>query len=142
VTGRLRYLLLSPSRDLRQSFLGTVFGSFEVSPQALGERVVFTLPAGDLEVVGTGAPGRLASAAKRFLDRGAELDGILLLLPSGDQDGWDEGRALREFLAETAPRLAFRAFVLDPSWPLEKKGVKGMLLALVSEQERLLGGAP
>jgi hypothetical protein len=139
--GRIRYLVLSPSRPLRETVLGNLFGSFEVSPSATGERVSLALEAGTLEVVGAGAPGVLTAVVERFLARGAGIDGILMLLASGDQPGWDEARTVRELLEARGMRVAVRAFVIDSDLLPDKEGARAMMLALVGEHERLLGEA-
>ncbi len=141
IKGRIRYLVLSPSRGLREGVLGNLFGSFEVSPSAAGERVLLPLAAGALEVVGSGGPGSLLAVVERLLARGVDLDGILLLLASGDQPGWEEARGVREMLEARGVSMAVRAFVVDSDPPPDKEGARAMMLALVGEHERLLGDA-
>jgi hypothetical protein len=139
---RIRYLVLSPVAGLRETLLGNLFGAFESSAQASGERVLLPLAGGgSLEVVGAGSPGRLASVLELLLSRGVELDGVLLLLPSGDQAGWEEGKAVRDALAARPSPPALRAFVIDPFSPPDKEGARAMFLALLAENERLEGVA-
>src|SRR5512138_283424 len=136
---RVLLLLLCPDPPLRVAFLGTLFGSLESAPGGQGERAVLPFPGGELVVVGAGSPGRMMPVLERVRSR-LGLDGVLLLVPSGDQEGWDEARALRESLLAAGGPIPLRALVMDPDPPPDKEAVRSLLLSLLGEQERLLGG--
>ncbi len=135
---RILYLLLCPDARLRGAFLGTLFGSFESAPGGQGERAVLPFPGGELLVVGAGAPGRLMAVLERVRSR-MGLDGVLLLVPAGDQEGWEEARALRESLLAGGRGIPLRALVMDHDPPPDREMVRSLLLSLLGEQERLLG---
>ena len=77
----IRYLILSPSEEARQAFLGGLFGSFELSPRGRGEKTTLNVSGGDLEIVGTGQAGRLFDMTRKLQESGVQVDGILVLIP-------------------------------------------------------------
>ena len=134
----IRYLILSPSGEARQAFLGRLFGSFEMSPRGGGEKTTLNVPGGDLEIVGAGRPGKLFEMTRKLLDSGIQLDGILALIPSGDEVSWVESRTISEWIQEVKAPLPIRSWVFGDLGDLDKETARKALLTLVSEHEKVL----
>ena len=84
----IRYLILSPSEEARQAFVGGLFGSFELSPRGRGEKTTLNVSGGDLEIVGIGQAGKLLDVMRKLVEGGVQVDGLLVLVPSGDEESW------------------------------------------------------
>lgn len=134
----VRYLILSPSEEARQAFLGGLFGTFELSPRGRGEKATLTVAAGDLEIVGTGLKGKLKEMSIKLLEGGVQIDGILLLIPSGDDDSWAEAKAINEWLLSTGRATVVKSWVFGGLGDLDKETARKALLTLVSEHEKNL----
>ncbi len=135
----IRYLLLSPVNSMRQSFVGAVFGAFELSPQGQGEKVTFKSSSGDvLEIVGIGGSGNLDDLGRKLFEGNVKVDGILALLPSGDTGSLDQARALAKWLGETGTAVPMRTLVVDDGSEVPKETAKKTLVALMDEHEELL----
>ena len=103
-------MLLSPSEEARQAFLGGLFGTFELSPKGHGEKAVLKVEGGNLEVVGTGVQGKLKQMALKLLGGGVQVDGILLLVPTGDETSWAEAKSISHLIQSIA---SFRLHLMD-----------------------------
>lgn len=134
----IRYMILSPSEEARQAFLGGLFGTFELSPRGRGEKAVLNVPEGDLEVVGAGKTGVLFSTTRKILEGGIQLDGILLLIPSGDEDSWQEAREITQWIRNNEPAVAVKTWVFGGISDLDKETAKKALLTLVLEHTKVL----
>ena len=134
----VRYLILSPSEEARQAFLGGLFGTFELSPRGRGEKATLTVDSGDLEIVGTGLKGKLKEMSIKLLEGGVQIDGILLLIPSGDDDSWAEAKAINEWLLSTGRATVVKSWVFGGLGDLDKETARKALLTLVSEHEKNL----
>lgn len=134
----VRYLILSPSEEARQAFLGGLFGTFELSPRGRGEKATLTVDGGDLEIVGTGLKGKLKEMSIKLLEGGVQIDGILLLIPSGDDDSWAEAKAINEWLLSTGRATVVKSWVFGGLGDLDKETARKALLTLVSEHEKNL----
>ncbi len=66
----IRYLILSPSEEARQAFLGRLFGTFELAPRGGGEKTTLNVTEGDLEIVGAGRPEKLFEMTQKLLGSG------------------------------------------------------------------------
>ena len=102
----VRYLILSPSEEARQAFLGGLFGTFELSPRGRGEKATLPVDGGDLEIVGTGLKGKLKEMSIKLLEGGVQIEGSLLLILSGADASWAGDKAINEW-----PRSAGSATV-------------------------------
>lgn len=138
----IRYLVLSPSLEQRQNFFGQLFGTFEISPLGKGEKYRLSVEGGDLELVGAGHAGKLAGIVGRFLDAPVQVDGILILIASGDGAAWNEAQEIGDLTRASGKKIAVKTFVFEPSVALEKETARKALLGLFVEQERLLAGPP
>jgi len=134
----IRYLILSPSEEARQAFLGGLFGTFELSPRGRGEKATLNVVGGDLEVVGTGQMGRLFDMTRKLLDGGIQVDGILVLIPSGDENSWKEARRIGQWLQSNGPPIAIKTWVFGGLSDLDKETARKALLTLVAEHEKTL----
>lgn len=135
-----RYLILSPSGEARQAFLGRLFGSFELSPRGGGEKAALNVKGGDLEIVGAGRPGKLFEMTRKLLDSGIQMDGILVLIPSGDENSWMESRRISGWIQENQIPLSIKSWVFGDLSDLDKETARKALLTLVSEHEKVLEG--
>jgi hypothetical protein len=129
-------MILSPSEEARQAFLGGLFGTFELSPRGRGEKATLNVAGGDLEVVGTGQVGKLLDTTRRILGGGIQVDGILLLIPSGDEDSWTEARQISQLVQSGNTPVAIKTWVFSGLNDLDKETAKKALLTLVLEHER------
>ena len=134
----VRYLILSPSEEARQAFLGGLFGTFELSPRGRGEKATLTVDGGDLEIVGTGLKGKLKEMSIKLLEGGVQIDGILLLIPSGDDDSWAEAKAINEWLLSAGRATVVKSWVFGGLGDLDKETARKALLTLLSEHEKNL----
>ena len=134
----IRYMILSPSEEARQAFLGGLFGTFELSPRGRGEKATLNVAGGDLEVVGTGQKGKLHNLTRKILDGGVQVDGILALIPSGDEDSWKEARQISEWIASSGQSVAIKIWVFGGLSDLDKETARKALLTLVSEHGKVL----
>jgi len=132
----VRYVILSPSEEARQAFLGGLFGTFELSPRGHGEKVTLKVEGGDLEVVGTGVAGKLQDMALRLVEGGVQVDGILILIPSGDDPSWTEARAIAQWTHSTDRPIAVKTWVFSSLGDLDKETTRKNLLTLISEHEK------
>lgn len=133
-------MILSPSEEARQAFLGGLFGTFELSPRGRGEKATLNVKEGDLEIVGTGQMGTLFNTICRILERGVQLDGILVLIPSGDEDSWQEAREIAQWIKNNEPTVAVKTWVFGGINDLDKETAKKALLTLVLEHTKVLTG--
>lgn len=131
-------MILSPSEEARQAFLGGLFGTFELSPRGKGEKAILSVPEGELEVVGTGRTGDLHNMIQRILKGGVQLDGLLLLIPSGDEDSWQEAREITKWIKNSNAALAVKTWVFGGISDLDKETAKKALLTLVLEHTKVL----
>lgn len=129
-------MILSPSEEARQAFLGGLFGTFELSPRGRGERATLNVAGGDLEVVGTGQKGKLLETMSRILKGNVQVDGILVLIPSGDEDSWKEARQIAQLVQSSNPPIAIKTWVFSGLTDLDKETAKKAILTLVLEHER------
>lgn len=134
----IRYMVLSPSDEARQAFLGRLFGAFELPPKGKGEKATLKVQEGDLEVIGTGQAGALFSTISRILKGGAQLDGILILIPSGDDDSWQEAREITLWAKNNEPKMAVKTWVFGGINDLDKETARKALLTLVLEHTKML----
>jgi hypothetical protein len=134
----IRYLILSPSEEARQAFLGGLFGTFELSPRGRGEKAILSIDGGGLEVVGAGLKGKLRDMTVKLLEGGIKIDGILLLIPAGDDDSWSEAKAISEWLQSSGRSTVMKSWVFGGLGDLDKETAKKALLTLVSEHEKNL----
>ena len=134
----IRYLILSPSEEARQAFLGGLFGTFELSPRGRGEKATLSAVGDDLEIVGTGQIGRLFDMTRKLLDSGIQVDGILVLIPSGDENSWKEARQIGQWLQSNGPPIAIKTWVFGGLSDLDKETARKALLTLVAEHEKTL----
>ena len=131
-------MILSPSEEARQAFLGGLFGTFELSPRGRGEKATLNVTGGDLEVVGTGQKGKLFDTTRRILEGGIQVDGILVLIPSGDEDSWKEARQISQWIGSEVQSVAIKTWVFGGLSDLDKETARKALLTLVSEHGRVL----
>ena len=134
----IRYVILSPSEEARQAFLGGLFGQFELSPRGHGEKVTLNVDGGGLEVVVTGTAGRLQNIATKLIKGGVQVDGILILIPSGDHDSWDEAKSVSQQVQSGSLPIAVRTWVFNSLEDLDKETTRKNLLTLVNENEKSL----
>ncbi|MDF1535411.1 MAG: hypothetical protein P1S46_02780 [bacterium] len=135
---KVRYLILSPSEEARQAFLGGLFGTFELSPRGRGEKATLTVDGGDLEIVATGLKGKLRDMTVKLIQGGVRIDGILVLIPSGDDGSWSEAKAISEWLQSAGWATAMKSWVFGGLGDLNKETAKKALLTLLSEHEKNL----
>ena len=131
----IRYMILSPSEEARQSFLGGLFGTFELSPRGHGEKVTLNVEGGDLEVVGMGVAGKLQNMTLKLLEGGVQVDGILILIPSGDDTSWSEAKSITQWVQSSGRSVAVKTWVFNSLEDLDKETTKKNLLTLVKEHE-------
>ena len=137
----IRYMILSPSEEARQAFLGGLFGTFELAPRGQGEKVTLNVQGGDFEVVGTGVAGKLQDMTLRLLEGGVQVDGILILIPSGDDASWAEARSITQWTHSSGRPIAVKTWVFNSLGDLDKETTRKTLLTLISEHEKhLLSG--
>jgi len=134
----IRYVLLSPSEEARQAFLGGLFGSFELSPRGHGEKVTLSVEGGGLEVVGTGFSGKLQEMTIKLIKGGVQVDGILVLIPSGDEDSWKEARSITQWTQSSGRPITVKTWVYNSLSDLEKEATRKNLLTLINEHEEHL----
>lgn len=134
-----RYLILSPSSTLRQKFLGGLLGSFELAPRGQGEKARLSTSEGDdLEIVGAGDVSKLNVSAKAIIKSGIQIDAVLMLLPSGDGDSWEETQRLTEWLRKEKKSLPVQTFVVDNRTEMDKPTSRKILKGLMDEHERAM----
>jgi len=131
-------MILSPSEKARQAFLGGLFGTFELSPRGHGEKVTFNVDGGDLEVVGTGVSGKLKDTTLRLIEGGVQVDGILILIPSGDDDSWEEAKSITQWIGSNSRPIATKTWVFNSLDDLDKETSRKSLLTLIKEHEDYL----
>ena len=134
----IRYMILSPSEEARQAFLGGLFGTFELSPRGHGEKVTLNVEGGDFEVVGTGVGGKLQDMTLRLLEGGVQVDGILILIPSGDDTSWTEAKSIAQWIHSTGRPIAIKTWVFNSLGDLDKETTRKNLSTLIKEHEKLL----
>jgi len=134
----IRYMILSPSEEARQAFLGGLFGTFELSPRGHGEKVTLNMEGGDFEVVGTGVGGKLQDMTLRLLEGGVQVDGILILIPSGDDASWTEAKSIAQWTHSTGRPIAVKTWVFNSLGDLDKETTRKNLSTLIKEHEKLL----
>jgi len=131
-------MILSPSEEARQAFLGGLFGTFELSPRGHGEKVTLNVEGGDFEVVGTGVGGKLQDMTLRLLEGGVQVDGILILIPSGDDTSWTEAKSIAQWIHSTGRPIAIKTWVFNSLGDLDKETTRKNLSTLIKEHEKLL----
>jgi len=131
-------MILSPSEEARQAFLGGLFGTFELSPRGHGEKVTLNMEGGDFEVVGTGVGGKLQDMTLRLLEGGVQVDGILILIPSGDDASWTEAKSIAQWTHSTGRPIAVKTWVFNSLGDLDKETTRKNLSTLIKEHEKLL----
>ncbi len=131
-------MILSPSEEARQAFLGGLFGTFELSPRGHGEKVTLNIEGGDFEVVGTGVGGKLQDMTIRLLEGGVQVDGILILIPSGDDASWTEAKSIAQWIHSTGRPIAIKTWVFNSLRDLDKETTRKNLLTLIKEHEKHL----
>jgi hypothetical protein len=131
-------MLLSPSEEARQAFLGGLFGTFELSPKGHGEKAVLKVEGGDLEVVGTGIQGKLKEMALKLLEGGVQVDGILLLIPIGDETSWAEAKSISNLIQSTNRSIPVKTWGFNSLSDLNKETTRNTLLTLISKHEEHL----
>ena len=136
----IRYMILSPSEEARQAFLGGLFGSFELSPRGRGEKTTLNVSGGDLEIVGIGQAGKLLDVMRKLVEGGVQVDGLLVLVPSGDEESWKETRQISQWIQSNGSQLAIKSWVFSGLGDLDKETARKALLTLVSEHEKVLAG--
>jgi len=136
----IRYMILSPSEEARQAFLGGLFGSFELSPRGRGEKTTLNVSGGDLEIVGIGQAGKLLDVTRKLVEGGVQVDGIIVLVPSGDEESWKETRQISQWIQSNDSQLAIKSWVFGGLGDLDKETARKALLTLVSEHEKVLAG--
>jgi hypothetical protein len=134
----IRYLILSPSEEARQAFLGGLFGTFELSPRGRGEKVTLNVQGGDFEVVGTGVAGKLHDLTLRLFEGGIQVDGILILSPSGDEVTWTEAKSIAQWIHSTGRSIPVKTWVFNSFGDLDKETSRKNLLTLINEHEEQL----
>ncbi|MCJ7501270.1 hypothetical protein MUP29_13590 [bacterium] len=134
----IRYMILSPVEEARQAFLGGLFGTFELSPKGRGEKVVLPVEGGNLEVVGTGVSGKLQDMTIRLLEGGVQVDGILILIPSGDDTSWEEAKSIAQWVQSNDRPVAVKTWVFNSLGDLDKETTRKTLLTLTKEHEKHL----
>ena len=134
----IRYMILSPAEEARQAFLGGLFGTFELSPKGHGEKVVLPVEGGELEVVGTGVSGKLQNMTIRLLEGGVQMDGILILIPSGDEASWEEAKSIAQWVQSNDRAIAVKTWVFNSLVDLDKETTRKALLTLTKEHEEHL----
>ena len=135
----IRYMILSPSEEARQAFLGGLFGTFELSPRGHGEKVTLNVEGGGLEVVGTGAKGKLKEMTLKLIEGGVQVDGFLFLIPSGDDPSWNEAKAITQWIQNRGRPTALKTWVFNSLGDLDKETTRKTLLTLINEhQEQLI----
>ena len=131
-------MILSPAEEARQAFLGGLFGTFELSPKGRGEKVTFPVEGGELEVVGTGISGKLQVMTIRLLEGGVQVDGILILIPSGDEASWEEAKSIVQWIQSNGRPIAVKTWVFNSLGDLDKETTRKTLLTLTNELEEHL----
>ena len=131
-------MILSPSEEARQAFLGGLFGAFELSPRGHGEKVSLEVEGGELEVVGTGLPGKLQDIALRLLKGDVQVDGLLFLIPSGDNESWNEAKSISQWIHSENRTIALKTWVFNSLGDLDKETAKKSLLTLINEHQNQL----
>jgi len=131
-------MILSPLEEARQAFLGGLFGTFELSPRGHGEKVTLNVEGGDFEVVGTGVGGKLQDMTLRLLEGGVQVDGILILIPSGDDASWIEAKSIAQWTQSTGRPIAIKTWVFNSLGDLDKETTRKNLLTLIKEHEKYL----
>jgi hypothetical protein len=131
-------VILSPSEEARQAFLGGLFGSFELSPRGHGEKVTLSVEGGGLEVVGTGFSGKLQEMTLKLIEGGVQVDGILVLIPPGDEDSWKEARSIAQWTQSTGRPITVKTWVFNSLSDLDKETTRKNLLTLINEHEEHL----
>lgn len=135
----VRYMILSPSDEARRAFLGGLFGTFELSPKGHGEKVTLNVEGGGLEVVGMGIQGKLQDMTLKLINSGVQVDGILFLIPSGDDDSWDEARSISQQIQSDGRPMALKTWVFNSLEDLDKETTRKTILTLINEhQEQLI----
>lgn len=134
----VRYMILSPSEEARQAFLGGLFGTFELSPRGHGEKVTLNVEGGDFEVVGTGVAGKLQEMTTKLIEGGVQVDGILILIPSGDNPSWSEARSITQWIHDEGRSIAVKTWVFNSLEDLDKETTRKNLVTLLKENEEHL----
>ncbi len=134
----IRYVILSSSEEARQAFLGGLFGTFELSPRGHGEKVILNVEGGDFEVVGTGVAGKLQDVILRLVEGGVQVDGILILIPSGDEASWTEAKSIAQWIHSIDRPIAVKTWVFNSIGDLDKETTKKNLLTLINKHEEHL----
>ena len=135
----IRYVILSPSEEARQAFLGGLFGTFELSPRGHGEKVSLGVEGGAMEVVGTGVQGKMMEMTLKLIEGGVQVDGFLFLVPAGDDDSWKEARSVAQWIQSEGHPIALKTWVFNALDDLDKETTRKTLLTLVNEhQEQLI----
>jgi len=93
---------------------------------------------GVLEIIGTGLKGKLKEMSVKLLEGGVQIDGILLLIPSGDDDSWAEAKAISEWLNSAGKVTVLKSWVFGGLGDLDKETARKALLTLVSDHEKNL----
>jgi hypothetical protein len=131
-------MILSPAEEARQAFLGGLFGTFELSPRGRGEKVTFHVEGGVLEVVGTGVSGKLRDMTIRLLEGGVQVDGIIILVPAGEDASWEEAKSVAQWIQSEGRPVAVKTWVFSSLGDLDKETTRKTLLTLIKEHEEHL----
>ena len=131
-------MILSPSEEARQAFLGGLFGTFELSPRGYGEKVTLNVEGGGLEVVATGAQGKLKDMIQKLITGGIQVDGLLFLIPSEDEVSWNEARSISQWIQSEGRTLALKTWVYSSLQDLDKETTRKSLLTLINDHQEQL----
>jgi len=125
----IRYLILSPSDEVRGRLFNSLFeDQVQYSPKGGGEKVNIEIEGDYLEFVGAGVPSRLLTLAKKLVENAVQLDGILLLIPSGDDASWQEAKTISNWVDEEMLGMPVRIWVYgDPEEITREKARKELL---------------
>jgi hypothetical protein len=128
-------MVLSPSEEARHAFLGGLFGTFELSPKGHGEKVTLSVEGGGLEVVGTGAQGKLRDMTLKLIQGGIQVDGLLFLIPSEDDDSWKEAKSIAQWIQSQGHSIALKTWVFNSLGDLDKEMSRKSLLTLINDHQ-------
>jgi hypothetical protein len=112
-----------------------MFGSsIELHPRGEGERVSIRIDESNLEILGLGSAGRLEELADRAMSSRLKPEAFLVLVPSGDEDTWQEAKSISNRFDEDSPDVPVRTWVFSDPTDITREKAKKELVALLDDQ--------
>lgn len=85
--------------------------------------------------MGTGTQGKLQDMTSKLIQGGVQVDGFLFLIPSGDDDSWNEAKSISRWIQSEGRSIALKTWVFNSLGDLDKETARKSLLTLINDHK-------